>query len=573
MPGLIFSAGHEDEKYSHAVEQLQFDNDYSFRTYHKGIQHTIGANSYPGYPLVEFRSAPGIVLFEGYVYSHSMDSLEESFNGFFTAESWCTDKIQNWVNQADGEFVLMILHQGLQELLILNDRWGRLPVYWFHDGKQLVLSREISFATQIKQSVRAHQQAIASTMLLGYPIGEDTLWEGINRLPPHSIAIYRLVENKIHINSKFQFEAEHHEPNRKVHSDEILHLLQKAILSRQKVLPNPTLSLSGGLDSRLIAGIMAGLNTPSSYATYMDKAGTAAADVSAVEEIINNLKITAQHQFIELAEPNKTDLDMLIRIKQGLNYLGMAFILPYLEHFKKFHRSHITGDGGDKFLTDLRPLLKLSTINQLLSYVLSQHAIMPIKSVAELSGLKQGEILHHLASRFAQYQTDSIMEKYMHFMIRERAMKWLFEGEDRNRYYSWCTSPFYNPDVIDATCSWSMKGKANGALFKELFLKLPGQLQQITNPNWSLSPDNEKAIRRMFWQQKLKLVIPPKLLLTIKGRPQQLILPQFQHAASLINDSDVPSWFNKDFILHAPSFSTEAQWHLITLLHLWRKNS
>jgi asparagine synthase (glutamine-hydrolysing) len=69
-------------------------------------------------------------------------------------------------------------------------------------------------------------------------------------------------------------------------------------------------------------------------------------------------------------------------------------------------------------------------------------------------------------------------------MIYERAFKWLFEGEDRNRFYFWTVAPFYSAVFFQYAMKCPQKQKADFELYREFFRILSPSLASIENANW-----------------------------------------------------------------------------------------
>lgn len=72
----------------------------------------------------------------------------------------------------------------------------------------------------------------------------------------------------------------------------------------------------------------------------------------------------------------------------------------------------------------------------------------------------------------------------MHFLIYERGFKWLFEGEDRNRFYFWSVTPFYSIPFFNYAMNCSDNNKSHYALYREFLLKLSPSASMIDNARY-----------------------------------------------------------------------------------------
>jgi hypothetical protein len=235
----------------------------------------------------------------------------------------------------------------------------------------------------------------------------------------------------------------------------------------------------------------------------MDAEGSAAADVLAVMEMVNRLHWQTQHKFIKLESNTLAQTQQLMQLKQGLNYGGMAFLLPFLEYFSRQNHAMLTGDGGDKLLADLRPLMRLPDEKQLFNYLLREHGRTTLETAAHWLGLSAISLKDYLFTHLESYH-ETPDRAYSQFLLRERARKWLFEGEDRNRAFCWTTTPFYSLPFARQALDVKMSEKAFGKLFLQLFQELPGRLEEIVNPNWQQPLSNQKAIQQLYKRQQVK---------------------------------------------------------------------
>jgi hypothetical protein len=177
------------------------------------------------------------------------------------------------------------------------------------------------------------------------------------------------------------------------------------------------------------------------------------------------------------------------------------------------------------------------------------------------------ELMHNVNA----YRAMNYEEKYALFMLHERGMVWLFEGEDRNRYFSWSTTPFYSPEFAFKALSIPMKKKKQGKLFLHLFKKMESGLETISNPNWKLAPRQQMSLRWLFIKQKLKYSLPPSVLTKIKLSEldsDQKVISEIRQEMELVRTSK-PEWFHLDAVENELLVNEEFKWHFKTLLRLW----
>ncbi len=74
------------------------------------------------------------------------------------------------------------MNKGNNEIAIINDALGRLPMYYYKADGQLLISREIRFISTLINIKKFDKMAIAQYLLFGYSLGKRTLLENISRL-------------------------------------------------------------------------------------------------------------------------------------------------------------------------------------------------------------------------------------------------------------------------------------------------------------------------------------------------------------------------------------------------------
>ncbi|HOI31722.1 MAG: asparagine synthase-related protein [Bacteroidales bacterium] len=504
MPGFTFQQLYSSEQsIAKVLLDSQFDQKRLAVLDEK--QCRLFADFYAAYPIQKWETGDCIVLLEGMIYDQPEEVVKTKVNNFCTGQ-YTAGQLQSWLHQRDGEFVLLIYRKTNQQLFLWNDWLGRLPVYLFQDRIQFVIGRDIRQLRHLAGITSFDPYALATTLLFRFALGDKSLWQNISYLPPGTLLKADCIKKSIEISDN-QFLGFRTGDLKHYDAKIVLNDLTEAMQNRLEKVKSPALSLSGGLDSRLLAGIFKqiGLNIPAF--TYQDAAGSANADLKSVNDTVTQLQWHQNHQIISLQNPTEEQMRQLIELKQGMNYAGMAFIIPFLEYFNNHHFSMFTGDGGDKVLADLRPSIRIKSFPALLNFLLHKFGRISLSQAAKWSGLEANALKTCLIEQLQSYDSSPAMA-YTDFLLRERARKWLFEGEDRNRAFCWSTTPFYSQPFTPATLSVSMNQKANGKMFLELFRLLPGQLETIVNPNWNLALDKQQAIASLFARQRLKSRLP-----------------------------------------------------------------
>lgn len=89
------------------------------------------------------------------------------------------------VHDLDGMFALALWDSREQELLLARDRAGIKPLYYAHDGQRLAFASEVKALLALPWVPRRlDPQALHAYLTYLYVPPPDTMWQGIQKLPP-----------------------------------------------------------------------------------------------------------------------------------------------------------------------------------------------------------------------------------------------------------------------------------------------------------------------------------------------------------------------------------------------------
>lgn len=553
MPGFnLRSSGLEHP------QNVPYQNDGLARTQWSANDHFEFTGQYPAnYPheFIEDQRS----YFEGMVYNLDPKEHFEELTNLLDAYHFdeVIEKMRDW----DGEYIFMHRDRNSKSMYIVNDSWGRLPVYYWQSKDQFIVSRNISCITHFAQP-EYNRLHLGMILLLGTDLGTNTIWKKVHRLPPRSI-LHIHADGHISLYEYFQLDT----VGGKKTLEEVIPKIQEqfdtSLKNRLERLKNPSVSLSGGLDSRLIASGAKKLEKDIPYITYSRKDGTDYLDDASSQEIVQRLDLQ-QHEVFEILPPTSEDAKELLGFKQGINYLSMSYVLPYYRMHAKKNLTTITGDGGGKFFVDLSALKSIHSMKGLMRYIMRYNTFCSLETAAKLVGISAMELEENIIGHLDGYPFHSFDDKYVYFLIREAGINWAFEGEDRNRQYVWSTSPFYSPALIETCLSIPQTTKAYGGLYHLLYQRYPGNLHEVMNPNWKEEVSNQKQVRRIHDRQKLKAFLPESILEARKNvRIEAFIFHEELRAL-------ISTYAGKELKLKAlkSKHSMNFYWQLFTVLNL-----
>jgi asparagine synthase (glutamine-hydrolysing) len=479
-----------------AVRHLE---DYVTEVLHRSPRLLVAATRYPAYPLVRWDLDGFTLALEGRVYDAEPPAIARELAELARDLAGGADVASASRFAAhDGEFVAVLVDRRADTAVVITDRHGRLPLYRRTDGTREVVSREPSFVAFEAGAPRFRREGIAEFLLFGYCLGTRTVFADVERVEPASVL--RLPGGVATTSHRpYDFDAHVDEdPGRA--AARIADGLVEACRVRAAGHDHVLLGLSGGLDSRMVAGALRRAGVAPRAVTHGDLDGTAPGDVAVAERVAAGLGIP--WDLHTAAVPTGADVEQLLALKAGANYLGMSRVLPYLAALRRRHGAEsvlLTGDLGDRLLGDRTPAARLRDVRDLAEYVLRREAILAPDVVAAITGCPRASLVDAVIARLESYPERSLAQKHVHFLFAERAYRWVYEGEDRNRAFLWSTTPFYAPAVFDTAVRVPDRDKRDDRLRVRVLGLVAPEVVDIANASTGAAPGATAGV----WRRRL----------------------------------------------------------------------
>jgi asparagine synthetase B (glutamine-hydrolysing) len=166
----------------------------------------------------------------------------------------------------NGSYAVAVWDGPAQTLVVVNDRGGIQPFYYWQAGPgRLALASEIKAIAALPDFPRQIAPAgLFDLIATGQMLGEHTLFEGIHALPPASILTFQRGRLEI---CQYWEPSLYHSGMRPICEDEVIDQFADLVRGAAKryltaVEPGSEacLLITGGLDSRLLAGAIAAQN-------------------------------------------------------------------------------------------------------------------------------------------------------------------------------------------------------------------------------------------------------------------------------------------------------------------------
>jgi len=403
---------------------------------------------FEGYPFYSFSLSGGHALLEGIVYNVSNESIQLVVQQAFFSETIVAEKLQLLTAGWTGEWCLWV--QKGENLYIVNDKLGRLPVYWYNTGANFFVGRNLALLAENHLLV-PDRMSVASLLWSSYLIGHRTIYKDVKRIPGGSFAHISLATGSAVLTegAQINFDERSEQPIAQ-QAKHLAGLFRQACGRIAASWPGTiNISQSGGQDSRSVAvGFSEAVSSQRLLASSFVMPGSEK-DAELAKAIAAALQIPIKCYKVE---GNAIHEQELLANKMGMNYLAMAFIHDFYKQMLHENSSflYVTGDGGDKALPYLGEKNTNLTMERLVLQLSHRHATTPIEKVASLTGLHKDDILQMIYETVNRYPEQKMNNRSIHFTFYERAVQCFFEGEDRSRYFAWATTPFYDLDFFKA---------------------------------------------------------------------------------------------------------------------------
>jgi asparagine synthase (glutamine-hydrolysing) len=266
----------------------------------------------------------------------------------------------DFVHELEGMFALALWDGRRRRLLLARDRAGKKPLFFYRDAHRLAFASEMkAFFAHPDIGLEVNEEAVPYYFIYGYVPGAETFYRGVTQVEPGTIVAISAdgaIERRSYWRLRFP-EASAQSTAVGDRRDAIARtrsLVTQAV-ERRLVSDVPLGAfLSGGVDSTIVVGLMAGLMSKPVETFSIGFEGDAAYDETTYARLVAERFHTNHTEF--LVTPSAMGLiDTLIWHHDGP--FGDSSAIPtYL--VSQLTRQHVTvvltGDGGDEVFAGYR---------------------------------------------------------------------------------------------------------------------------------------------------------------------------------------------------------------------------
>lgn len=344
------------------------------------------------------------IWYSGSIYSNTCDSKQSEEEIILEAYKKYGNKFGTALR---GRFVVVIYDSNEKKIILSNDHFGLQPCYTLEKEDCLFFSSEMEAFTEAGLTgPQLDVDAIAELFITGSTVGERTLLNNVKRLGALSSIVVKnkkysiktqplLLRAKIAAKTRMERYLDvHYLLNKSITS-----ILKRAERKNEKL----SLSLSGGLDSRLLLAHLIKNDAKFTAFTCRDPGATYRDDISYVKKLVSFFKI--DHFFYKKNIGKATSFNVMLQ-NPSWNYVKQPEMSGYAGEILKgqYHkRVRITDNNQQQLI--LKRLFSKSFIKKLTSNP-NDFVLRELKKVNNPCPQKRKELffINHLGSSFRSEQ-------------------------------------------------------------------------------------------------------------------------------------------------------------------------
>jgi len=296
------------------------------------------------------------IVFNGEIYNfrEEREILQQRGHHFYTTSD--TEVIvhlyeeygEDCVQRLRGMFAFAIWDQRRSQLLLARDRLGIKPLYYYSDGLRLLFGSELKTILQCRDVPRdVYPPALVNYTFYGYVPDPETIFRGIQKLPPGHLLVCRNGAVKVQPYWNLTFQVDGNEQPEEFYIQRTLEILSDAVKSHLVSDVPLGAFLSGGVDSSIVVALMA-RHVAEPVKTFSIGFTNQAYDELPYARLVAQRYGTDHHEEIVNPDAESIVLDLVRQFDEP--FADSSAIPTY--YVSRMARRHVTvalsGDGGDE---------------------------------------------------------------------------------------------------------------------------------------------------------------------------------------------------------------------------------
>lgn len=498
MPGLvgIFSKNKVDEYFINKMINSIKHYDY-FKT-DKFVESNFGSarvhlGIFNPEPQPIFNEDKSLCIFmDGKIYDYETERkklTEKGYNFQYGNDPefilHCYEEYRSdFVPNLNGSFVFVIVDLKKNKIVLVNDRYGLRPIYYKLNESSLIFASEIKAILETKNFKKElNYSAMADFFSFGFILGNKTFFKNIQLLPAASIAVY---DKELSIKQywNFNFNPDYSKTENEF-VDDLVKSFNKAVDVRINEKYRYGVSLSGGLDSRIIVGAI-NENKRKKFLSF--SFGPVDCDEIKIARKVAK-KAGTKFKLVNLNPDdlsNRKLVEKVIYLTDGQDIISVSF-LPYVfSIIRDDINIYFQGLAGDLLLGGSYlngNILKAENEDKLLKILLKKNIFTEeeFKKLFSKNFYKKIDKIDkkNLKGILKKIETDNMPNKWDIFFLEKYVCRFTIMGSVIDRNYCEEAVPTYDNNFIDLVLTIPPNFRYKHRIYRRFLKKLSPELAKI----------------------------------------------------------------------------------------------
>ncbi len=209
-----------------------------------------------------------VMVYNGEIYNFKEVRSElESFGYSFESQTdsevilkayhkWGIKAVDKFI----GMFAIAIYDKEKREIVLIRDRVGVKPLYYYFDGKDFIFASELKPIMEYKKDLQINKDALYEFFQFGYISSNLSIFENCHKVPPGTYLTFKIQNSKFKIKEYWSIIPYFKKPKFTKSEEELVDELEKLLIDAFKYRMVSDVSvgvfLSGGIDSSIVTAIL-----------------------------------------------------------------------------------------------------------------------------------------------------------------------------------------------------------------------------------------------------------------------------------------------------------------------------
>ncbi|MBN1292041.1 MAG: hypothetical protein JXB48_09410 [Candidatus Latescibacteria bacterium] len=462
MPGLSLIAVPKPDtsNLDTVMRDMKHGNHIQVNTLYRDDTVMILFSGYGKYPVWSSKHEGIIIAMEGMIYDAPESLVQEKIEKIahdFKAGMDVTDLIRDFINNSDGDFLVVIYSKESRSVLLFNDKYGRLPCLYYEDDSRLIVSREPTFLLNYVPSLEIDRLGLAEFFTWEFTLGSRTLFKNIHRLPESHAIIGSVFsgENRVkvwhHTILSLQFDTKTKDQGRHYYLERAHELYMHALQNRYTVCGNRglilTCDVSGGCDTRSVLIGLESIGADVNYYTHDLITGNES-------NVAKNITDAYGKKLNIVSTSHEIDYDEMAGLlyRTGCMVNGITTLVCWRDEQKRREMvggssACFMGFAGERLRAFVLPHIGHKTAYSMFCRHLLRNRMSP-QSASILAGIPYEMYDNEAKKHFGEYRETTIDGHIRHFFY-ELVRNYADQGENRARNFYWTIPPHANIYLCD----------------------------------------------------------------------------------------------------------------------------